>query len=137
MARGIGAGAEQQEEGKRPFPAWGAHSGYFRTDAYNFFIGYEVWIEVSCRRLNMEIRRILFPVDLTESSSKIVPQVAYMTNKFNAELHLLFVADALYQYFECLRSDVWGGLSRPPAKGFAISTNGRLESLPHNNGSLH
>ena len=36
-------------------------------------------------------KRILFPVDLTEVSMKIVPDVKEMAKKFNAEVHVLFV----------------------------------------------
>ena len=46
----------------------------------------------------MNIRKILFPVDLLGSSAKIVPQVRSMAEKFNSEVHLLFVADCLEQY---------------------------------------
>lgn len=46
----------------------------------------------------MEIRKILFPVDLTGFSAKVVPQVLYLAKKFDAELHLLFVAGSLEQY---------------------------------------
>ena len=39
----------------------------------------------------MEIKKILYPVSLTEISEKIVPYVALMSDKFGAEIHLLFV----------------------------------------------
>ena len=39
--------------------------------------------------------RILFPVDLTEASSKIVPEVILMAEKFNAEIHLLLVSGGI------------------------------------------
>lgn len=41
---------------------------------------------------------ILFPVDLSESSSKIVPYVRRMAEKFNSKIHLLFVA-RVFDYF--------------------------------------
>ena len=44
------------------------------------------------------IKRILFPVDLTESSDKLVPHVTTMVRKFDAQLHLLFVV-RIFQYF--------------------------------------
>ena len=44
------------------------------------------------------IERILFPVDLTESSQKLVPYVITMANKFDAEVHVLFVV-RVFQYF--------------------------------------
>ncbi len=45
-----------------------------------------------------EIKKILFPVDLSETSEKIVPYVRTMAEKFNAEVHLLFVA-RMMDYF--------------------------------------
>jgi nucleotide-binding universal stress UspA family protein len=49
-------------------------------------------------RLMKEIKKILFPVDLSETSEKIVPYVQTMAEKFNAEIHLLFVA-RMMDYF--------------------------------------
>lgn len=43
-------------------------------------------------------KRILFPVDLSESSPKIVPYVREMAEKFEAEVHLLFVARILQHF---------------------------------------
>ena len=45
-----------------------------------------------------DIRKILFPVDLSETSQKIVPYVETMAKKFEAEIHLLFVA-RIFDYF--------------------------------------
>ena len=45
--------------------------------------------------------RILFPVDLTESSEKLVPEVLVITAKFDAELHILFVI-RIFQYFSSI-----------------------------------
>ena len=39
-----------------------------------------------------EFNKILFPVDLSESSPKLVPYVKLMARKFGSEIHLLFVA---------------------------------------------
>ncbi|MBF0507405.1 MAG: universal stress protein [Deltaproteobacteria bacterium] len=36
--------------------------------------------------------RIMFPVDLSESSDRIVPRLKGIIKKFNAELHVVFVA---------------------------------------------
>jgi nucleotide-binding universal stress UspA family protein len=41
------------------------------------------------------IKRILFPVDFSDVSPKIVPWVQMMAEKFEAEIHLLFVARGL------------------------------------------
>lgn len=46
----------------------------------------------------MEIRRILFPVDLTGFSSRVVPEVLFMAKKFDAQVHLLFVVGTLEEY---------------------------------------
>ena len=45
-----------------------------------------------------EFRNILFPVDLSESSSKIVPYVQAVAEKFESKIHLFFVARVL-DYF--------------------------------------
>lgn len=45
-----------------------------------------------------EFKRILFPVDLSESSAKIVPYVQTVAKKFDAQIHILFVARVL-DYF--------------------------------------
>ena len=43
-------------------------------------------------------KKILFPVDLSEVSPKIVPYVREMAAKFDAEVHLLFVARILQHF---------------------------------------
>ena len=43
----------------------------------------------------MEVRRILFPVDLTESCSEIAPQVISVAEKFVAEIHLISAAESI------------------------------------------
>ena len=45
-----------------------------------------------------EIRKILFPVDLSENSEKIIPYVITMAQAFNAEVQLLFVARVFEHY---------------------------------------
>ena len=44
------------------------------------------------------IKKILFPVDLSEVSPKIAPYVGEMAAKFDAEIHLLFVARILQHF---------------------------------------
>jgi len=39
-----------------------------------------------------EFKKILFPVDLSESSEKIAPYVQALAEKFHSKIHLLFVA---------------------------------------------
>ncbi len=39
-----------------------------------------------------EFNKILFPLDLSEASPKIIPFVTTMAQKFGSEIHLLFVA---------------------------------------------
>ena len=48
-----------------------------------------------------EFKKILFPVDLSESSEKIVPYILTVGRKFNSEIHLLFVA-RVFDYFSGL-----------------------------------
>ena len=45
-----------------------------------------------------EIRKILFPVDLSEVSSKLAPDAITLAQKFNAEIHLLFVAGTFEKF---------------------------------------
>ncbi len=47
-----------------------------------------------------DFKKILFPVDLTGASQGVVPYVAAMGTKFNAEIHLLYVG----RIFEQLQS---------------------------------
>lgn len=42
--------------------------------------------------------RILFPIDLTESSEKLVPHVLTIVERFNSQLHVLYVV-RVFQYF--------------------------------------
>jgi len=46
----------------------------------------------------MNFKKILFPVDLSETSPKIVPFVISMAEKFDSKVHILFVA-RVFQYF--------------------------------------
>ena len=46
-------------------------------------------------------RKILFPVDFSEVSPKIVPWVIDVTKKFESELHLLFVARS-FKYYDAV-----------------------------------
>jgi len=48
-----------------------------------------------------EFKKILFPVDLSDTSEKIVPYVTAMADKFDSRIHLLFVARA-FQYFNAI-----------------------------------
>ena len=45
-----------------------------------------------------EFNKILFPVDLSETSPKLVTYVTQMANRFESEIHLLFVA-RVFDYF--------------------------------------
>ena len=49
-------------------------------------------------RIMKTFARILFPVDLTENSEKLVPYVLTMAQKFDATVHILFVV-RIFQYF--------------------------------------
>jgi len=40
----------------------------------------------------IEIKKILYPVALTEISEKMVPYVSFISEKFGSEVHLMFVA---------------------------------------------
>ena len=45
-----------------------------------------------------DFKKILFPVDLSEVSPKLVPYVREMAAKFDGEIHLLFVARILQHF---------------------------------------
>jgi len=45
-----------------------------------------------------DFKKILFPVDLSEVSPKIVPYVREMAAKFDSEVHLVFVARILQHF---------------------------------------
>ena len=47
-----------------------------------------------------EFEKILFPVDLSEVSSKIAPWVLHVAKKFDAKIHLLFVARKFEHFIE-------------------------------------
>jgi nucleotide-binding universal stress UspA family protein len=54
------------------------------------------------RRLAMkEFKKILFPVDLSESSEKILPYVQAVAKKFEAKIHILFAA-RVFEYFSSI-----------------------------------
>jgi hypothetical protein len=41
-----------------------------------------------------EFKKILFPVDLSESSEKIIPYVQTVAEKFESKIHILFAVRA-------------------------------------------
>jgi nucleotide-binding universal stress UspA family protein len=45
-----------------------------------------------------EIKKILCPVDFSESSKKIVPYAVTLAEKFNAKLYLIYVVEGLGHY---------------------------------------
>ena len=45
-----------------------------------------------------EFKRILFPVDLSESSEKIIPYIQTVAEKFESKIHILFAA-RVFEYF--------------------------------------
>jgi len=59
----------------------------------------------------LEIKRILFPVDFTENSAKILPYVLSVAGKYDATIYLLHVVDDFCK---------WGGFYIPhiPAERF-------------------
>jgi nucleotide-binding universal stress UspA family protein len=48
----------------------------------------------------LEYKKILYPVDLSETSSKIIPHVKTVAEKFGAEIYLIFVAKVHEYYIE-------------------------------------
>ncbi|MCJ7682752.1 MAG: universal stress protein [Desulfobacteraceae bacterium] len=49
----------------------------------------------------LEFKKILFPVDLSETSAKLVPHVTTMAEQFGSRIHLIFVARIL-DYFSTI-----------------------------------
>ncbi len=45
-----------------------------------------------------EIKNILFPVDFTEASEKVVPYARLLAEKFGAKLYVVFVVEDLMRY---------------------------------------
>jgi nucleotide-binding universal stress UspA family protein len=56
----------------------------------------------------VEINKILFPVDLTEDSSKILPYVLSASEKYNSKIYLFHVAEDVH---------TWGAFEVPAAYG--------------------
>ena len=48
----------------------------------------------------LDYKKILFPVDLSETSAKIIPHVEAIAEKFGAEIRLVFVAKVHEYYVE-------------------------------------
>jgi nucleotide-binding universal stress UspA family protein len=55
-------------------------------------------------KLMLEIKRILFPIDLTENASRILPYVLSIAQKYEARVYLLHVVDDFCK---------WGGFYVP------------------------
>ncbi|MCK5783942.1 MAG: universal stress protein [Desulfobacterales bacterium] len=55
-----------------------------------------------------KFKKILFPVDLSEISPKLVPYVSEMAIKFNSEIHILFVVRTLdyFAQYHVLNSEI-------------------------------
>ena len=47
----------------------------------------------------VEIRKILYPTDFSEHSLCALPYAEMLVNRFQAELHCLYVVDEAYQYW--------------------------------------
>ena len=50
-----------------------------------------------------EFKRILFPVDLSDSSEKLVPYLQTVAEKFESKIHILFAA-RVFEYFTSIWS---------------------------------
>jgi nucleotide-binding universal stress UspA family protein len=68
------------------------------TPLSSIFLG-KTYLILLRKELAMEaFKKILFPVDLSEVSPRVVPYVREMAEKFEAEVHLLFVARILQHF---------------------------------------
>lgn len=66
----------------------------------------------------LEINKILFPCDFTENSSKFLPYLLSISEKYNSKVYILHVVQDLHE---------WGGLYVPHAS-FALDQKKILES---------
>lgn len=48
----------------------------------------------------MEIKKVLVPIDFSRNASRIVQEGVALSGKFEAEVHILFVAQVFYDYSE-------------------------------------
>ena len=48
----------------------------------------------------LEYKKILFPIDLAETSTKIIPHVKTVAEKFGADIYLIFIAKVNEYYVE-------------------------------------
>lgn len=81
----------------------------------------------------MEFKKVLFPVDLSEISTKLVEYVLVMAKSFSAELHLVnvmrntlnttpsleYAGDDLERIFTSMRQEAKAGLDKFAAENFA------------------
>jgi len=49
----------------------------------------------------IEFKKILFPVDLSESSDKMIPYVQAVAKKFDSKIHILFAA-RVFEYYSSM-----------------------------------
>lgn len=68
-------------------------------------------------------KQILFPVDLSQTSDKMVPYVRYVASTFSASLHLLFVARGV-EYFSEI--DVSGTMITNFQRGLLLGAEKRM-----------
>lgn len=72
----------------------------------------------------MKFNRILFPIDLSETSDKMAPFAIMAAEKFNASIHILFVARELAYYSEMyVSSAAIDNFRHQVIKGSEISLN--------------
>ncbi len=46
----------------------------------------------------MEIKKILWPTDLSQNAAQALPHVASLSEKYKAEVHLIFVVEDVHQF---------------------------------------
>jgi nucleotide-binding universal stress UspA family protein len=66
------------------------------------------WIKPLPRRWKMEIKKILWPTDFSENSNAALSYVLSLSQKYGAEIHLLYVAEDLAHFGS------WYGEITPP-----------------------
>jgi nucleotide-binding universal stress UspA family protein len=78
-------------------------------------------------RLTMKIKHILFPVDFSESSHALIPEVEWVANKFDSDVTLMHVFEILIAWYGTVESPM---MSPPCCEELRGSAKQRLLDYP-------
>ena len=79
--------------------------------------------------------KILFPVDLSDASSKVCPYVLEVADKFNSEIHIIYVVHVTHYYSNLDISSAYIGnfeteIFKGAEKKFNNFVDGHLKDIP-------